>query len=58
MNCITVKNLSTLSDGAALCRVGMFISGNEELAVTNLEGVREINIEQQNMMFTVRDVEE
>ena len=58
MNCITVKNLSTLSDGAALCRVGMFISGNEEQAVKNLDGVREINIEQKNMLFTVSDMEE
>ena len=57
MNCITVKNLSTLTDSAALVRVAMYMNGNKKTAVTNLNGARTIDIEQKNMLFTVRDVE-
>ena len=57
MNCITVKNLSTLTDSAALVRVAMYMNGDKKNAVTNLNGVRTIDIEQKKMLFTVRDVE-
>lgn len=57
MNCITVKNLSMLTDSAVLVRVAMYMNGDKKTAVTNLNGVQTIDIEQKKMLFTVRDVE-
>lgn len=57
MNCISIKNMSTLTDSAAIARVAMYMAGKKDEAVTNLNGDRTIDITNKNMMYTVRDVE-
>lgn len=59
MGCITVKNLSTLKDSAALLRVGMFIADKCEIAMTDLNGRKQIDIaEEEKMTYVVKDAKE
>lgn len=56
MGCITVKNLSTFRDSTALLRVGMFIAGKHEEALTDLNGRKQIDIaKEKNMTYVVKD---
>lgn len=58
MNTITVKNLSTLPNSAVLLRVGMFIAGKHEEALTDLNGRKQIDIvEEENMTYVITDYE-
>ena len=41
---IKVKNLSTLSDAAALLRCGLYLSGNEHDSQRDSEGNRDVKI--------------
>lgn len=59
MNTITVKNMSKFRDSTALLRVGMFIAGKHEEALTDLNGRKQIDIvEEENMTYVVKDAEE
>lgn len=59
VNTITVKNLSTLKDSAALLRVGMFVADKPEIAMTDLRGQKQIDIvEEENMTYVVKDAKE
>lgn len=58
MGIVTVKNLSTLTDGTALVRVGIFMNGEVTRAVTDDRGKEIIKIKWQNGTYTVTDKEE
>lgn len=58
MNTITVKNMSTLPNSAVLLRVGMFVADKPEIAMTDLNGRKQIDIvEEENMTYVVTDCE-
>ena len=58
MNTITVKNMSKFRDSTALLRVGMFIAGKHEEALTDLNGRKQIDIvEEEKMTYVVTDCE-
>jgi len=54
----TITNLSTLTDYAAVARVGVFMAGREYEALHDACGIRIINIKQENQThFTVTDAD-
>lgn len=55
MGTITVKNLSSYNDSAALIRVGAFIAGRYDIAVNDTNGCQVIDIKYSNDVYTVTD---
>lgn len=58
MNTITVKNLSTFIDSAALVRVAHLVAGDEYNAIHNSAGIKIVNISRKGNVYTVTDKEE
>lgn len=57
MNTITIKNLSTFIDSAALVRVAHFLAGDEYAAVHDANGGKAVKINRRRNTFTVTDVD-
>ena len=58
MGTITIKNLSTLTDDAAVLRVPDYIIEDFAEAECPYAGAHRVNITKRGNTFTVRDVEE
>jgi len=57
MNTITVKNLSTLTDYAALGRVAFLMAGDEYSAVHDSVGKERVSITHKGNAYTVLDLD-
>lgn len=55
MNTITVKNLSTLMDFAAVGRVAHLMSGDEYAATHDGDGKERVSITKRGSVYTVLD---
>lgn len=56
MNTITVKNLSTFTDSAALSRVAQLIDGDKYYATHDCSGKQVVNIKRKGNVYTVTDI--
>lgn len=57
MGSITVKNLSTLADHAALARVARLLAGDEYYAIHDSSGKEVVKITRRGDTYTVNDKE-